>query len=261
MQDALDPLLATASMYRPERSMLNATMLLTHAAAALAGHTGPARRDDRARELVHALCDGPAWVKKPSSGSQGHKPGWQDGIDGGGGIQHLVVDTEIAWALMRRVARARGARPRPRPRPDRRPDRLAPRRRVLAVAGAAPEPDQLVRADVRRRRDRRRRPRRPARAAAQAAAPLRRRRAQADERRDDLQPRRRLPLPLPAAGGPSTTSTTSTAPSTRTSSAACWSPTSRRATPGCRRWTRAAPRSCARGASACCAATGRTPAT
>ena len=30
---------------------------------------------------------------------QGHMPGWRDGLTGGG-IQHLVVDTEIAWALM-----------------------------------------------------------------------------------------------------------------------------------------------------------------
>ena len=49
LQDALDPFWRDG-MYRPERSMLNATMLLTHSAAALAGHTGPARRDDaRAR--------------------------------------------------------------------------------------------------------------------------------------------------------------------------------------------------------------------
>jgi hypothetical protein len=84
--------------YRPHRTMLNANLLLTHSAAALAGHTGPARQDDRARALVDELCNGPAWVKRPAGGSQGHMPGWQDGLKGGG-IQHLVVDTEIAWAL------------------------------------------------------------------------------------------------------------------------------------------------------------------
>ena len=79
--------------------MLNANLLLTHAAAALAGHTGPARKDDRARALVDALCNGPAWLSpRPATGSQGHVPGWADGLRGGG-IQHLVVDTEIAWAL------------------------------------------------------------------------------------------------------------------------------------------------------------------
>ena len=98
LQDALDPFWRNG-MYRPERSMLNATMLLTHSAAALAGHTGPARRDDRARALVDQLCNGPAWVKSPSTGTQGHMPGWRDGLTGGG-IQHLVVDTEIVWGLL-----------------------------------------------------------------------------------------------------------------------------------------------------------------
>jgi hypothetical protein len=63
------------------------------------GHTGPARQDERARALVDKLCTGPAWLSHPRAGSQGHVPGWADGLTGGG-IQHLVVDTEIAWALM-----------------------------------------------------------------------------------------------------------------------------------------------------------------
>src|ERR1044071_1147577 len=50
MQNVLDPFWDGDS-YRPHRSMQNANMLLTHAAAALAGHEGPARRDDRARAL------------------------------------------------------------------------------------------------------------------------------------------------------------------------------------------------------------------
>ena len=80
--------------------MVNANLLLTHAAAALAGHTGSARRDDRARALITALCEGPAWVTRPGSGEPGlTSPGWQDGLTGGG-VQHLVVDTEIAWPLM-----------------------------------------------------------------------------------------------------------------------------------------------------------------
>jgi hypothetical protein len=83
--------------YIPARAMLNAGLLLTHAAAALAGHTGPSRRDDRARRLVDELCTA-AWTERPAGGSQGHAPGWRDSLEGGG-FQHLVVDTEIAWAL------------------------------------------------------------------------------------------------------------------------------------------------------------------
>jgi hypothetical protein len=97
LQDHLDPHWRSGS-YQPARSMLNANILLTHCAAAIAGHTGPARRDDRARALVADLTTGPSWVKTPGSGSQAHVPGWRDGLRGGG-IQHLVVDTEIAWAL------------------------------------------------------------------------------------------------------------------------------------------------------------------
>ena len=86
--------------YRPERSMLNANMLLTHSAAALAGHTGPARRDDRARALVDALCTGPAWVTQAGDRLAGPHARAGGTASRGGGIQHLVVDTEIAWALM-----------------------------------------------------------------------------------------------------------------------------------------------------------------
>ena len=84
--------------YNPGRSMYNANLLLTHAAAALAGHTGPARQDERARRLITALCEGKAWRSVPADGPQGHIPGWTDSL-GGDPMQHLVVDTEIAWAL------------------------------------------------------------------------------------------------------------------------------------------------------------------
>src|SRR4051812_17015050 len=70
MQDQLDRYW-NGRFYTPTRAMLNSNILLTHACAALAGHTGPARRDDRARALIDALCNGPAWVKKPGTGSQG----------------------------------------------------------------------------------------------------------------------------------------------------------------------------------------------
>ncbi len=48
---------------------------------------------------MNRLCTGPAWITKGAgNGTQAHVPGWRDGLNGGG-IQHLVVDTEIAWAL------------------------------------------------------------------------------------------------------------------------------------------------------------------
>ena len=246
MQDQLDRYWDGEHLHAQARDA-SANLLLTHAAAALAGHTGPARRDDRALALVQALCEGRRGSRRPATGSQGHKPGWQDGIAGSSGIQHLVVDTEIAWPLMFawQAREALGHGPGHR-RPDRRPHHPTVNGRFwqwptlrlnqinwytrMYVAAATVGGDrqdlhtQLLQ-QVRRFVD--------------GAT-------QADERRDGLQPRRRLPLPLPAAGA-STTSSTSTAPSTRTSSAASWSPTSRPATPGCRRWTPGGPRSCARG--------------
>jgi len=97
MQDVLDQYWDNDS-YRPARTMLNSNMLLTHAAAALAGHTGPARKDDRARALVNELCTGPSWAKKANPSSQGHVPGWTDGLKGGG-IQHLMVAWQARDAL------------------------------------------------------------------------------------------------------------------------------------------------------------------
>ena len=97
LQDHLDAHWG-GDFYNPGRSMYNANMLLTHAAAALAGHTGPARQDERARKLIAALCEGKAWRSVPADGPQGHIPGWTDSL-GGHPMQHLVVDTEIAWAL------------------------------------------------------------------------------------------------------------------------------------------------------------------
>ncbi len=98
VQDALDDhWSASAGHYIPARGMLNANLLLTHAAAALAGHDGPSRRDERARSIAEQLCT-KAFTERPGGGSQGHAPGWRDSL-AGGGIQHLVVDTEVAWAL------------------------------------------------------------------------------------------------------------------------------------------------------------------
>ena len=70
MQDQLDRYW-DGHTYTPKRAMLSANLLLTHAAAALTGHTGPARRDDRALALVQALCTGPAWVTQAGTGISG----------------------------------------------------------------------------------------------------------------------------------------------------------------------------------------------
>jgi hypothetical protein len=99
VQDVMDDRWSeSGGHYTPAKGMINSNMLLTHASAALLGHDGPSRRDDRARSIVQQLCT-EAWTETGTSSSQGHAPGWRDSLTGGG-IQHLVVDTEIAWGLM-----------------------------------------------------------------------------------------------------------------------------------------------------------------
>src|SRR6478752_2279732 len=55
----------------------NANMLLVHSVAALHGHSGPSRRDGRARALVRALLHSPPYVSAQYSGAgaQHHAPG------------------------------------------------------------------------------------------------------------------------------------------------------------------------------------------
>ena len=81
--------------YSPAQSMVQANMLLTHAVAALAGHQGPARRDDRAARIADQLCR-PPWFAATSApdSDQRHVPGWLDGS-----VQHLVIDEQVAYGL------------------------------------------------------------------------------------------------------------------------------------------------------------------
>jgi hypothetical protein len=84
-----------AGVYQPPQSMVQANMLLTHAVAALAGHQGPARRDDRAARIADQLCK-PPWFAASSApaSDQRHVPGWLDGS-----VQHLVIDEQVAYGL------------------------------------------------------------------------------------------------------------------------------------------------------------------
>jgi hypothetical protein len=90
-------------------SRIAACGLMTHAIAALQGHDGPARRDERARRLAARLCESPPWRPTPRSGptrhtdprseSQRHAPGWTSNIRSAGSTQHITVDPKVARAL------------------------------------------------------------------------------------------------------------------------------------------------------------------
>jgi hypothetical protein len=83
-------------------TMLNADLLLVHAAAALARHEGPARNDARARALAHALTASPPYVDRPgrrSPGAHAHAPGWVSSMSTTVANQHLVIDAQVVDGL------------------------------------------------------------------------------------------------------------------------------------------------------------------
>jgi hypothetical protein len=80
-----------------------ANALAVHAWAALAGHQGPARRDERLAAMAALLTRRPAFVERlprPQGGAQYHVPGWtRDAARLRPRGQHVALDAEVADAL------------------------------------------------------------------------------------------------------------------------------------------------------------------
>ena len=111
--DRLQPLLH--DLWSPDRghyrsggggeTSLNAGLLYTHATAALAGHAGASRQDDRARAIASCLCESPPWrpqgMGPPPTGGrsdQTHDWGWGAAM-GSYEFQHVAVDTVVVRGL------------------------------------------------------------------------------------------------------------------------------------------------------------------
>ncbi|HEY7600254.1 MAG TPA: hypothetical protein VH741_10040, partial [Candidatus Limnocylindrales bacterium] len=84
---------------------LNAQLLFTHASAALAGHRGAARQDERARAIAARLCQAPPWRPEgtgpPPTGTrwdQTHDWGWGARIDSHD-YQHVAIDAAVVRGL------------------------------------------------------------------------------------------------------------------------------------------------------------------
>jgi hypothetical protein len=84
---------------------LNASLLYTHATAALAGHQGLSRQDERARAIAWRLCQVPPWRPEgagpPATGSasdQTHDWGWGTTMDSHA-AQHVAIDTVVVRGL------------------------------------------------------------------------------------------------------------------------------------------------------------------
>jgi hypothetical protein len=80
----------------------NSALLTTHAIAALTGHDGPCRRDDRARELARQLCESPPWSERQSPiepDPQFHVPGWVESMNTVEAAMDKSIDPKVAEAL------------------------------------------------------------------------------------------------------------------------------------------------------------------
>ena len=81
---------------------LLANMLEIHANAAIAGHVGPSRHDDRVEPLVGALTHYPAFVESSTTRAdddQWHVPGWLADPGHFPSDQHVSLDSQVAASL------------------------------------------------------------------------------------------------------------------------------------------------------------------
>jgi hypothetical protein len=81
----------------------NSALLTTHAVAALKGHDGPSRRDDRAARLARRLCDSPPWSERQGPGEpdpQFHVPGWVESMGTTDAMMDKSIDPKVAEGLV-----------------------------------------------------------------------------------------------------------------------------------------------------------------
>ena len=160
-------------------ALVNAMCLLTHSVAAQPGTPGRRATTTARGSIAKALVSAPGVHRAPGAASRSrarrpHAPGWSSSMSSATAGQHVMFDAQIVDGLVHawRARKALGLSGR-LAAADRRPH---PPRRALALLALAvdpAQPDQLVRADLRRRRDGHRRPDaaapRPARAAPPAS--------------------------------------------------------------------------------------------
>ncbi|MEX0992418.1 MAG: hypothetical protein WDZ37_00315 [Solirubrobacterales bacterium] len=81
----------------------NSLLLTVHAIAALAGHQGAARQDDRARALARRLCEAPPWSELTEPlhpDPQFHTPAWVESMGTRDAVMDKSIDPKVAEALM-----------------------------------------------------------------------------------------------------------------------------------------------------------------
>ncbi|MGH2912011.1 MAG: hypothetical protein ACRDJ3_06000 [Solirubrobacteraceae bacterium] len=103
-QGGLDPLWNTARGTYSYDARVNAALLITHSLAALEGHSGPTRQDERARLLTERLLQSPPYLPGGLVSTYGpgqlHTPGFVLSITDPSSDQHVAIDPEITEGLV-----------------------------------------------------------------------------------------------------------------------------------------------------------------
>src|SRR4051794_33886655 len=87
---------------RSLQTIMNAAMLTVFATAAAHGHVGPARNDQRARELARELVSSPPYwtaASSPRFDKMFHSPGWTSNMDDGYVDMDKSIDPKVAEGL------------------------------------------------------------------------------------------------------------------------------------------------------------------
>jgi hypothetical protein len=103
-QAGLEPLWNAGGGVYGYDARVSAALLITHSLAALEGHTGPTRQDERARLLTDRLLQSPPFLPGAPVSAYGpgqrHTPGFVLSLTDSSSDQHVAIDPEITEGLV-----------------------------------------------------------------------------------------------------------------------------------------------------------------
>jgi hypothetical protein len=103
-QGGVEPLWSAARGAYSYDARVDAGLLITHSLAALEGHTGPTRQDERARLLTERLLQSPPYLPGGATSTYGpeqrHTPGFVISLTDPSSDEHVAVDPEVTEGLV-----------------------------------------------------------------------------------------------------------------------------------------------------------------